>query len=220
LAQSRGAGREFARVWMHNGMLRLTGEKMSKSLGNIATLQEVLDEWGAETLLLFFMTAHWRKPIDFSEETMAAAKAQVEGFRNAHLVARDEASAAPAWDDFAAALADDFSTPDALAILHEWRSAGRVEELDKGLSAFGLEFLRPGPDRVIKVPAAAAKASGTEVTITITGEAPEEIKSLAVQRVEARSRGDFAEADALRERLQSLGWEFQDGPAGYRLVRR
>src|SRR6185295_13167915 len=66
LAQSRGAGREFARVWMHNGMLRLTGEKMSKSLGNIATLQEVLGKWGAETVLLFFMTAHWRKPIDFS----------------------------------------------------------------------------------------------------------------------------------------------------------
>ena len=141
LAQSRGAGREFARVWMHNGMLRLTGEKMSKSLGNIATLQEVLHEWGAETLLLFFMTAHWRKPIDFSEETMTAAKAQVENFRNAHLVAR-ETAAAPAWGDFTAALADDFSTPDALAILHEWRSAGRVEELDKGLSIFGLELER------------------------------------------------------------------------------
>ena len=55
LAQSRGAGREFARIWMHNGMLRLTGEKMSKSLGNIATLEEVLDEWGREVLLLFFM---------------------------------------------------------------------------------------------------------------------------------------------------------------------
>ena len=82
LAQSRGAEREFARIWMHNGMLRLTGEKMSKSLGNIATLQEVLDEWGRETLLLFFMTAHWRKPIDFSQETMAAARAQVDGFRN------------------------------------------------------------------------------------------------------------------------------------------
>jgi cysteinyl-tRNA synthetase len=220
LAQSRGAGREFARVWMHNGMLRLTGEKMSKSLGNIATLQEVLDDWGAETVLLFFMTAHWRKPIDFSEETMAAARAQVESFRNAHLVQRDEAAAVPTWDDFVAALADDFSTPDALAILHEWRSAGRVGELDRGLSVFGLDFPRPGPDRVIRVPAAASRTGDTEVTITITGEAPEEVRSLAVQRVEARSRGDFAEADALRERLQGLGWEFQDGPAGYRLVRR
>ena len=66
LAQSRALGHEFAKVWMHNGMLRFTGEKMSKSLGNIETIQEVLDEWGRETVLLFFLTAHWRSPIDFS----------------------------------------------------------------------------------------------------------------------------------------------------------
>src|ERR1051325_8681338 len=76
LAQSRGAGREFARIWMHNGMLRLTGEKMSKSLGNVATLRDVVEQWGRETLLLFFLTAHWSKPIDFSDETMAQARAQ------------------------------------------------------------------------------------------------------------------------------------------------
>ncbi len=74
LAQSRGAGRDFAHIWMHNGLLRLTGEKMSKSLGNIATLQEVVEEWGRETLHVFFMSAHWRNPIDFSEERMGAAE--------------------------------------------------------------------------------------------------------------------------------------------------
>ncbi len=78
LAQSRAAGQEFAHIWMHNGLLRLTGEKMSKSLGNIQTLEQVLDEWGRETLLLFFMTAHWRSPIDFSPETMEAARLQAE----------------------------------------------------------------------------------------------------------------------------------------------
>src|SRR5207244_457943 len=61
IAQSRGAGREFARIWMHNGMLRLAGEKMSKSLGNIVSLHDALDEWGRETLLVYFMTAHWRR---------------------------------------------------------------------------------------------------------------------------------------------------------------
>ena len=75
-AQSLAVGHAFARIWMHNGMLRFTGEKMSKSLGNVATIREVIDEWGAETVLVFFLTAHWRKPIDFSEETMAAAAAQ------------------------------------------------------------------------------------------------------------------------------------------------
>ena len=82
-AQSLSVGHPFARIWMHNGMLRFTGEKMSKSLGNVETIRDVLDEWGRETALVFFLTAHWRKPIDFSEETMAAARAQAETLRNA-----------------------------------------------------------------------------------------------------------------------------------------
>ena len=69
LAQSRARGHEFAKVWMHNGMLRFTGEKMSKSVGNVETIAEALDRWGPETSLLFFLTAHWRSPIDFSDET-------------------------------------------------------------------------------------------------------------------------------------------------------
>ena len=58
---------------MHNGMLRFTGEKMSKSVGNVVTIQEALERWGRETMLLFFLTAHWRRPIDFSDETMEQA---------------------------------------------------------------------------------------------------------------------------------------------------
>ena len=82
LAQSRALGHDFARIWAHNGLLQFTGDKMSKSLGNIATIREVLDAWGREALLVFFLGGHWRKPIDFSDETMAQAAAQVEGFRD------------------------------------------------------------------------------------------------------------------------------------------
>src|SRR5881396_1539060 len=64
VAQSRGAGREFARMWMHNGMLQFVGEKMSKSLGNVVTLREALDRWGRETVLVYFLGGHWRKPLD------------------------------------------------------------------------------------------------------------------------------------------------------------
>jgi cysteinyl-tRNA synthetase len=195
LAQSRGAGREFARIWMHNGMLRLTGEKMSKSLGNIATLEEVLDEWGRETLLLFFMTAHWRKPIDFSEETMAAAKAQVDTFRNAFRLGESD-EGVPDFDAFAAILDDDFNTPEALALLHLWRSAGRTDLLRKGLSVFGLETL------------------DAEVA------APGELVELAEQRRNARDRRDFAAADSLRDEIAVRGWEVRDvaEPPGYQLV--
>jgi cysteinyl-tRNA synthetase len=195
LAQSRAADREFARIWMHNGMLRLTGEKMSKSLGNIATLQEVLDEWGTESLLLFFLTAHWRKPIDFSEETMAAARAQVESFRNAFRLGETDEDV-PGFDELAAALDDDFNTPDALALLHLWRSTGRIDLLRQGLSVFGLESL-------------AAEAA-----------APPELVELAELRRVARERRDFQEADRLRDEIAARGWEVRDvaDQPGYQLV--
>ena len=72
VAQSRALGHPFAQIWAHNGMLRFTGEKMSKSVGNVATIRETLDEWGREAVLVFFLTASWRKPIDFSPETHGA----------------------------------------------------------------------------------------------------------------------------------------------------
>src|SRR5438067_3704760 len=82
LAQSRSLGHPFAELWMHNGLLRFTGEKMSKSVGNVTTIREALDEYGREALLLFFMTGQWRKPLDFSAATMGQAQAQVERLRN------------------------------------------------------------------------------------------------------------------------------------------
>ena len=83
LAQSRAVGHEFARIWTHNGMLEFGGEKMSKSLGNDVSIRNVLDTWGREVALLFFMTAHWRKPIDFTDTTLEQAKAQVGSFQDA-----------------------------------------------------------------------------------------------------------------------------------------
>jgi cysteinyl-tRNA synthetase len=198
LAQSRGAGRDFARIWMHNGMLRFTGEKMSKSLGNVAGLREVLEEWGRETLLVFFLTAHWRKPIDFSEETLAAARAQAESFRNAFRLEDRSTSDDADWARFAQALEEDFSTPEALAVLHDWRSQGQLQLLRRGLGAFGLESLA----ELEEAPAAAV--------------------ALAERRGQARTARDFTEADRLRDELAALGWEIRDvaEPPGYQLVRR
>ena len=73
-AQAEAAGERFARVWMHNGMLRLTGEKMSKSLGNIDGLAEALERVGRETLLVFFAQAHYRSPVDYSDTTLEQAR--------------------------------------------------------------------------------------------------------------------------------------------------
>ena len=78
LAQSAALGHPFARIWMHNGMLELAEEKMSKSLGNVVTLRDVLDAWGREALLVFHLTGHWSKPLDFSDDVMEAAAARAE----------------------------------------------------------------------------------------------------------------------------------------------
>jgi cysteinyl-tRNA synthetase len=191
LAQSRALGHEFAKIWMHNGMLRFTGEKMSKSLGNIETIQEVLDEWGRETVLLFFLTAHWRSPIDFSPETMAAAQAQWRSFQQAVYENRDPAPAV-GWEAFEAALDDDFNTAQALAVLHEWRAASQIELLQRGLEVFGLGFVPEPP--------------------------PEDVNELVAEREAARTAKDFAASDDLRDRIAERGWVVQDTPAGSVLV--
>jgi cysteinyl-tRNA synthetase len=192
LAQSRARGHEFAHIWMHNGMLRFTGEKMSKSVGNVATIKEVLDEWGPETTLVFFLTARWSSPIDFSDETMAAARARADGIRE---IFRNPSEPAPAdsWERFESTLDDDFNTPDALALLHEWRDH---ELLRRALDAFGLAALAQ------------------------EDEAPSAVDELAQRRQEAREGRDFAEADRLRAAIESAGWDVRDDPDGYRLVPR
>ena len=190
IAQSRGAGREFARIWMHNGMLRFGGEKMSKSLGNVVTLRNALDEWGPETLLMLFLGAHWRKPMDYTDETLAAAKARADGFRE---VFRNPSEPGGSWDELVDALEDDFNTPEALAVLHEWRDH---ELLRRALELFGLGSL--------------AEAES----------APAELDELARQRAKVRANGDFGEADRLRQEIEEAGWEVRDMAAepGYRLV--
>jgi cysteinyl-tRNA synthetase len=190
LAQSKALGHDFARIWMHNGLLRMTGEKMSKSLGNIVSLREALDRWGRETILLYFMTGHYRKPLDLNEGVMEQARAQVESIRN---VFRGESEPVGEWDALVEALDDDFNTPEALALFHGWRDH---ELLRRGLAIFGLGSLAEEQ------------------------EAPTEVVELAEQREEARGRRDFGEADRLRGEIEAVGWEVRDEPGGFRLVPR
>jgi cysteinyl-tRNA synthetase len=193
LAQSSALGHGFARIWTHNGMLEFGGEKMSKSLGNDVSTRNVIDTWGREVVLVFFMTAHWRKPIDFTDETLAQAKAQVEAFRNFFVSAEPRE---PAEEErLVAVLEDDFNTPDALALFHDWRARGQAGDLRRGLALFGLESWaeREAP--------------------------PPEVVDLADARQRARAAQDFAEADRLRDRIAALGWEVRDVPGGYELLR-
>src|SRR5262245_7352925 len=188
LAQSTALGHDFARIWTHNGLLRFTGSKMSKSEGNIVTIREAVEQWGREAILVYFMTGHWSKPIDFSDEVMESAQARVERFRE---VFRADSAPTGDWDEFAAALEDDFNTPDALAVLHGWRDH---ELLQRALDVFGLGSLAESAD------------------------APPEIVELAERRRDARAARDFDEADRLREEIEAAGWEARDVADGFQLV--
>jgi cysteinyl-tRNA synthetase len=192
LAQSRALGHDFAQIWAHNGLLRFTGSKMSKSEGNVVTIRDAIAQWGREAVLVYFLTAHWSKPIDFSDETLAAAAARVDGFRE---VFRGPSEAAPTgeWERFEAALEDDFNTPDALAVMHGWRDH---ELLRRALDIFGLASLAEEQ------------------------EAPSEVVELAKQRQEARVARDFDEADRLRAEIEAAGWEARDVADGFQLVPR
>jgi cysteinyl-tRNA synthetase len=194
LAQSRALGYDFAKLWLHNGMLSFGGEKMSKSLGNDVSIRNVLDTWGSEVALLFFMSAHWRKPIEFTDETLAQAKAQVETFRNFFVETQSEGEPHE-QRRLVEVLDDDFNTPDALALLHEWRSRGLAADVRAALEVFGLGALGERED------------------------APAEIVELAEARQQARAAKDFAEADRLRDELAARGWEVRDAAGGYELVR-
>jgi cysteinyl-tRNA synthetase len=192
IAQSRSLGHRFAQLWMHNGMLRFKGEEMHKSLGNDISLQTALDTWGREAMLVFYLRGHWRKPLDYSNETLAQAAATAETLRE---VFRNPSQPAPAgaWERFANALEDDFNTAEALAIMHGWRDHVLLR---RALDVFGLASLADQAD------------------------APPGVVELAERRQKARQSRDFEEADRLRVELEAAGWEARDVADGYRLVPR
>ena len=192
IAQSRALGHEFAQLWMHNGMLRLAGEKMSKSLGNIVSLREALEEWGRETLLVYFLGGHWRKPIDYSDEVLRAG-----GGAGRELPQRLPRQPSEARRRLGRVRAPRSTTTSTRPRRSRSCTAGATtSSLRRGLEVFGLESL-----------AEARRPPG-------------ELEELARRGVEARARKDFDEGDRLRDEIEAAGWEVRDVDAepGFQLV--
>jgi cysteinyl-tRNA synthetase len=207
-AQTRAArGTELARLWMHNGMIQFTGEKMAKSVGNIAPLHEVLARHGAETVLMYLISGHYRQPLAFSEAALEQAQANVNRIREAgrRLSGGDSPHDVESLrEKFFDALARDFNTAEALAVLNEWiREATHPMHGDA-----------PGDSHLREM----LGVLGLESLLAPTARAPAGVRELAERREHARSGRDFAAADHLREEIAELGWEVRDGSEGFELL--
>ncbi len=212
IAQTEAArGEPLARIWMHNGMVQMGTEKMAKSVGNIHLLHAAIEQYGRDALVMYFTGGHYRQPIAFSGEALTEAGRAVDRVRE--LARRlDPAAPAPEGLDayaerFFTALAEDFNTPAARAVLFEWVGEAN-RRLDSGetvgagaladmLRMLGLENLLDSAD----------------------DEGDEEAQKLLEERERARADRDFDRADRLRDELAARGYEVRDTPAGVRLVR-
>jgi len=228
IAQSTCAhgGRIFARYWLHNGMLTFNGRKMSKSLGNVMLLHELLQKHPPEVLRYLLLKAHYRQPLDWSDSALAQARSTLDGWYGA-LRDLDDVDVDPAEirapDEVEAALLNDLNTPEALALIAglatasrrdasaEQRRAAKAALLGAGAL---LGLLQQDPEVWFKQGLASTESASADAN-ALTLDA-HEIDELVAQRDAARKARNFAEADRIRDELASKGIAIEDGAQGTR----
>ncbi|PIY15750.1 MAG: cysteine--tRNA ligase, partial [Elusimicrobia bacterium CG_4_10_14_3_um_filter_49_12_50_7] len=209
IAQSEAiTGRPFSRFWLHNGFVTINKEKMSKSLNNFFTLRDVYRRFSPQAVRFFLLSQHYRSPIDFSEDALADAERTLERVNRS---LKEKASAGEnnkarkdaekIYENFMAALSDDFNTSAAFAaffalikLFNQTKSAAVLKKIDE-------------MDRVLGF----LKLEKKQKTALIS---ESEIQAMIEKRTEAKKAKDYASADGIRQELLEKGVVIEDSPAG------
>jgi cysteinyl-tRNA synthetase len=230
IAQSEGAYQEkFVNYWMHNGFVRVDNEKMSKSLGNFFTVREILKQYDSEVVRFFITRAHYRSPLNYSDQHLDDAKHALTRLYTA-LKGDPVTAGAIDWNNayaqcFRDAMNDDFNTPEAVAVLfdlanelnrsREPRLAGLLKSLGGVLGLLQrdpTDFLQGRRDVVVKPSGVSARSeTGTVSVITMS---EDEIKQKIDLRTDARRAKNFEEADRIRDELLDSGVVLEDTAQG------
>jgi cysteinyl-tRNA synthetase len=207
IAQAVAADHVFARYWVHNGMLNVNGEKMSKSLGNFETLADVLDQYDPRAFRMLVLKTHYRRQMEVGAKELGDAQKDVEGFDA--LLRRARRAELPdvepdAPDAFRAAMDDDFDTPAAVAVIQTLRRDANTaldnEHADEAA-------------RLVATVRSLAGALGIELS-DADGEMASDVADLVARREEARANKDWAGADRIRDELLERGIQLEDTPNG------
>ena len=219
IAQAEAAtGKLFARYWLHNGLVNLGSEKMSKSLGNTLAIRDLVRRHDPQALRLHLLSTHYRNPLEWAEARVEESARALDRFTRLRQDAASLRGASGGLDPdlaafrprFEAAMDDDFNTPQALGVLFDMARA-LAERRDAGPRDPG-SFVA-GVDELMSL----GKALGLLVQSGASSGPPGDIQRLVEERTEARKRRDWRRSDEIRDRLRDLGWTVEDTPAGPRI---
>lgn len=216
-AQAVADGRRFARTWVHNGFVEVEGTKMSKSLGNVSNLVDLVDQYDARAYRLLVLRSHYRSPMDVTDDSLrdaGAALARLDAFAR-RVGATPELAAVDADPDalarFRAAMDDDLQTPAATGLLFDL-----VRRANVALDADDVAAAGPPAAAAAEI----AEALGLDLRRDVeSGAVPDEVAGWATERDAARAAKDWPRADALRDRITAAGYVVEDTAAGT-VVRR
>jgi len=205
LAQSRAAGEDFATTWLHNGLVTVSGKKMSKSTGNVLGLNDVLAETDWVTARYLLLASHYRSPMDVHDGAIAEAAAawdRIRGFAQRTAAAVTDGTVVP--EAFAAAMDDDLAVPTALSVLHDTVRAGN-SALDAGTDVTAHANAVAAMTAVLGLSTASTNSGAAHGALSVL------MERLIAERNEARDTKDWATADRIRDDLDAAGITVEDG---------